>query len=206
MNNMDEALLKAFPLLAASVSGTQLAAADFGTRYVVGRHGVSREVTLPWIRVCQLIAPSALTLPYGVVPDAVEFRCGLIPGEVVRQFVADAKRAQPLEIAGVFLWNEAKDSWRYARREAKTASGLHIEYDEVRAGDGEHIVVDVHSHGLHAAFFSAEDDADDAGSMKVSLVLGNVDRECPSSKMRLCMAGTMQPAYLNGDGRLGVTA
>lgn len=205
MNNMDEALLKAFPLLAAPVSGMQQPAADFGTRYVVGRYGVSREVTLPWIRVCQLIAPSALTLPYGVMADAVEFRCGPIPGEVVREFVAHAKQAQPLEIAGVFLWNETDDSWRYARREAKTASSSHIEYDEVRAGDGEHIVVDVHSHGLHAAFFSAEDDADDAGAMKVSLVLGNLDRDRPTSKMRLCMAGTIQPAYLNGDGRLGVT-
>jgi PRTRC genetic system protein A len=76
----------------------------------------------------------------------------------------------------------------------------------VRAGDGEHIVVDVHSHGLHTAFFSAEDDADDAGAMKVSLVLGNLDQERPTSKMRLCMAGLVRPAYLNGDGRLGVTA
>jgi PRTRC genetic system protein A len=115
MSNMDEALLKAFPLLAASASGQQQPAADFGTRYLVGRYGVSREVTLPWIRACQLIAPSALTLPYGVVPDAVEFRCGPIPGAVVREFVADAKSAYPLEIAGVFLWNEADDSWRYAR-------------------------------------------------------------------------------------------
>jgi len=206
MSNMDEALLKAFPLLPASASGQQQPAADFGTRYLVGRYGVSREVTLPWIRACQLIAPSALTLPYGVVPDAVEFRCGPIPGAVVREFVADAKSAYPLEIAGVFLWNEAEDNWRYARREATTASGSHIEYEEVRAGDGEHIVVDVHSHGLHTAFFSAEDDADDAGAMKVSLVLGNLDQERPTSKMRLCMAGLVRPAYLNGDGRLGVMA
>lgn len=205
MNHMDEALLKAFPLLAASASGAQQPAAEFGTRYLVGRFGVSREVTLPWIRACQLIAPSALALPYGVVPDAVEFRCGPIPGAVVREFVADAKQAYPLEIAGVFLWNDADDSWRYVRREAKTSSGSHIEYDEVRAGDGEHIVIDVHSHGLHAAFFSAEDDADDRGSMKVSLVLGNLDQDRPTSKMRLCMAGLVQPAYLNGDGRLGVT-
>ena len=205
MTNMDEAVLKAFPLLPAPVSGLQQTAAEFGTRYVVGRDGVSREVTLPWIRVRQLIAPSALTLPYGVVPDVVEFRCGPIPGEVVRAFVADAKLAQPLEIAGVFLWSEVDDTWRYARREAKSSSGAHIEYDEVRANDGEHIVVDVHSHGLHPAFFSAEDDADDAGAMKVCLVLGNLDRERPTSKMRLCMAGLVQPAYLNGDGRLGVT-
>jgi len=95
MTHMDEALLRAFPLLAASVSGEQQPAADFGTRYLVGRHGVSREITLPWIRFCRLIAPSALALPYGVVEDAVEFRCGPIPVAVIHEFVADAKQAQP---------------------------------------------------------------------------------------------------------------
>lgn len=204
MNMMDEALLKAFPLLPAPTSGAQQPADAFGTRYLVGRHGVSREINLPWIRVCQLIAPAVLRLPYGEVADAVEFRCGPVPGTVLREFVADAKRAQPLEVAGAFLWNEADDTWRYARRETKSSSSAHVEYEEVRADDGEHLVVDVHSHGRHSAFFSAEDDADDAGAMKVSLVLGNLDQERPTSKMRLCMAGTIQPAYLNSDGRLGV--
>lgn len=201
---IDEALLTAFPLLAASTSGEQQPAAACGTRYLVGRHGVSREITLPWIRVRHLIAPSALPLPYGVVDNAVEFRCGRLPGAVLRQFVEDAKQAQPLEGAGVFLWNELDDTWRYARRDATSASGDHINYNEVRPREGEHLVVDVHSHGLHPAFFSAEDNADDAGAMKVSLVLGNLDQERPTSKMRLCMAGIVQPAYLNGDGRLGV--
>lgn len=204
MTYMDEAVLKAFPLLPASASGKQQPAHAYGTRYLVGRHGVSREITLPWIRACQLVAPSALDLPYGVVVDAVEFCCSPIPATLVREFVADAKQAQPLEIAAVFLWNEADDSWRYARREATTSSGDHINYEEVRPGDGEHLVVDVHSHGVHAAFFSMEDDADDAGAMKVSLVLGNLDQERPTSKMRLCMAGLVQPAFLSSDGRMGV--
>lgn len=206
MNNMDEALLRAFPLLAAAVSEEQQPAADFGTRYLVGRHGVSREITLPWIRFCRLIARSALALPYGVVDDAVEFRCGPIPVAVIHKFVADAKQAQPLEVAGVFLWKQTDDSWRYVRRNSTSVSGAHVEYQEVRPEDGEHLVVDVHSHGRHAAFFSAEDNADDAGAMKVSLVLGNLDQERPTSKMRLCMAGLVEPAYLNGDGHLGVPA
>ncbi len=63
----------------------------------------------------------------------------------------------------------------------------------------------MHSHGAHDAFFSELDDKDDAGAMKISLVLGNIDRDMPSSKMRLCMAGhTIQPAYLGADGTIGV--
>jgi PRTRC genetic system protein A len=207
MNNMmDEAVLKAFPLVPASTAGRQPPASGFGTRYLVGRDGVYREITLPWIHVRQLIARSALPLPYGAVADVVEFRCGPIPIGVVREFVADARQALPLEVAGVFLWSEADDGWRYARRDAIFASSAHVEYTEVRLNEGEHIVVDVHSHGLHPAFFSGEDDADDAGAMKVSLVLGNLDKDRPTSKMRLCMAGIVQSAHLGGDGRIGVLA
>ena len=204
MINMDEALLKAFPLLAVPVGGLQQAAADYGTRYLVGRHGLSREINLPWVRVCHLIAPSALPLPYGVVANAVEFRCGPVPLEVIRQFVAHAKQEQPLEVAGVFLWNEAHAGWRYARRTPLSVSEVYLEYREVRPAQGEHIVVDAHSHGRQNAFFSAQDDADDAGGMKLSLVLGNLDQERPSSRMRLCMAGLVETAFLDGDGRLRV--
>lgn len=200
---LDANVLSNFPLVAAMTSGAQQPAANFGTRYLVGRHGVSREITLPWIRVCQLIAPSALPLPYGVVDNAVEFRCGPLPGAVLREFVTDAKQAHPMEAAGVFLWNEADDTWRYVRREASSVGTGHIAFPEVQPPEGEHLVIDVHSHGSHAAFFSPEDDADDMG-MKVSLVLGNLEQERPTSKMRLCMAGLVQPAYLNGDGRMGV--
>lgn len=204
MMTEDEAILSAFPLLAAPTSGEQQPATNFGKRYLVGCHGVSVEITLPWIRVCQLIAPSALPLPYGVVENTVEFRCGPLPRAVLGEFVQDAKQANPLESAGVFLWNESDDTWRYVPREETSVSRDSIAFPEVRPREGEHLVIDVHSHGCHSACFSAEDNADDAGAMKVSLVLGNLDQERPTSKMRLCMAGIVQPAYLNGDGRLGV--
>jgi len=204
MNSMDEALLRAFPLLAVPASGEQAPAAECGTRYLVGRLGVSREITLPWVRVRRLIAASALPLPYGVVADAVEFRCGPIPLGVIQLFVAHAKQEQPLEVAGTFLWNERHDSWRYAARTLVSVSAVHLAYEELRPGEGEHLVVDVHSHGRHAAFFSAQDNADDAGAMKLSLVLGNLEQERPSSKMRLCMAGLVEPAFLDRDGKLRV--
>jgi PRTRC genetic system protein A len=206
MNSMDEALLRAFPLLAVPASGEQAPAAECGTRYLVGRHGVSREINLPWVRVCRLIAPSALPLPFGAVADTVEFRCGPIPLEVIQQFVAHAKQEQPLEVAGAFLWNERHDRWRYARRTLVRVTAAHLEYRELCPAEGEHLVVDAHSHGRHAAFFSARDDADDAGAIKLSLVLGNLDRERPSSRMRLCMAGLVEPAFLDADGKLRVPA
>lgn len=204
--NMDEAIQKAFPLLAVPVSGEVPAAQANGVRYLVANTGIWREINLPWVRVCHQVGDTTCTLPYGPLREAVEFRCGAIPQAVIREFVSEAKTASPLESAGVFLWNESAGQWRYQTRNTRSVSGEHIEYDEVTPQDGEHIVVDVHSHGLHAAFFSSEDDRDDAGAMKVSLVLGNLDTEMPSSRMRLCMAGRVQRAYLNGRGELGVCA
>ena len=64
------------------------------------------------------------------------------------------------------------------------------------------MVVDIHSHGWAPAFFSSTDDADDRGAMKISLVLGNLDRARPSSAMRLCMAGLVQPVTMSADGVL----
>ena len=205
--NMDEAIQKAFPLLAVPASGNLPPAQNSGMRYLVANTGIWREINLPWVRVCHPVAQTPFALPYGPLEDAVEFRCGAIPQSVIREFIRDAKAASPLEVAGVFLWNEVTGDWRYQGRYAQSVSGAHIDYDEVSPREGEHIVVDVHSHGQHGAFFSSQDDKDDAGAMKVSLVLGNLEQEVPSSQMRLCMAGQIfEPAYLNGHGQLGVCA
>lgn len=204
MNTIDAAVNTAFPLVPVPASGPLPAPQACGTRYLVGRDGLSRELSLPWIRVCELVAPSALSLPYGRVQDAVEFRCGPVPERVLREFTHHARKALPREFAGAFLWNEHTDSWRFLERPTRAASNDHVSYEEVRPQQHEHLVVDLHSHGCHSAFFSSEDDRDDAGAMKVCLVIGNVDQLRPSSHMRLCMAGVVRAAYLRADGRLAV--
>lgn len=204
MNTIDAALHAAFPLVPVPASGPLPPAPTCGTRYLAGRDGLSRELSLPWIRVCELVAPSALALPYGPVEDAVEFRCGPLPDRVLREFTWHARKALPNELAGALLWNSQSDRWRFLQRPTRDASDGHVHYEEVRPQPDEHLVVDLHSHGCHSAFFSAEDDRDDAGAMKVCLVIGNLDQVHPSSHMRLCMAGVVRPAYLRADGRLAV--
>jgi PRTRC genetic system protein A len=202
---MDNAILQTFPLLAVPASGKIEAATSNGMRYLVGRTGMWREITLPWIRVRHQVSKSAFQLPYGPANDEVEFRCGPIPLHVIREFIAAARAAVPNEVAGVFLWHEETGAWRYEERHGLVVKSDYVSYREVVPRDGEHIVVDVHSHGLDRAFFSSQDDADDRGAMKLSLVLGNLDRETPSSQMRLCMAGhIVNTAYLDADGKPGV--
>ena len=52
----------------------------------------------------------------------------------------------------------------------------------------ESIAIDLHTHGLLPAFWSATDDEDDR-SVKVSGVCGNLDREQPSAAFRLVFNG-----------------
>lgn len=49
-------------------------------------------------------------------------------------------------------------------------------------------VLDIHSHGAMAAFFSRTDDHDEQG-FRLSLVLGELDTGEPSYEMRLCCYG-----------------
>jgi PRTRC genetic system protein A len=202
--NMDQAILKAFPLLNAPRAGDLPEATQNGMRYIVGNDGIWRAIDLPWVRMVHKVAESILPLPYGAVGERIEFLCGPLPREHIRQFVADAREAAPTEIAAALIWSEHTGQWRYARREAITASAARIEYREVSLEDGEHLVVDIHSHGTEAAFFSGTDNQDDAGALRASLVLGNVDRQQPTSDMRLCMAGLFEPLIVREDGCMEV--
>ncbi len=204
MNTMDKAILQAFPLLAVPVSGDIPTPEANGTRYLVARSGLWREINLPWIRLRHQVGDSAVNLPYGEANHELRFLCGPIPMELVREFLEDAKQAAPIEIAGALFWNEQTNEWRYERRRATSASADHIDYEEVRAFEGEHLVVDIHSHGHHEAFFSGEDNRDDAGSMKLAAVVGSLDKEIGTSQMRLCMAGYVEAVRIVRKGEIEV--
>lgn len=206
MNNMDEAILRAFPLVAVPSAEPLQLHTQPGIRYLVGKSGLMREINLPWIRLVHPVATCDpdCQLPYGDIPSSIELRCAEVPPELIRRFAADARAAMPNEIAAAMIWNATVDTWRYEVRKTRVATESYVAFDEVRLEDDEHLVLDIHSHGLHGAFFSEIDDCDDHGSMKFSAVLGNLDRPTPSSAIRLCMAGLYLPASINELGALEV--
>lgn len=204
MSHLDAAILSTFPLIAVPPSGVVPPATANGTRYLAARDGLWREINLPWLTLRHHVSTSAIRLPYGEVEPVVDFKCGPVPVELVRLFNDDARAQAPRECAGAVLWNEATGEWRFEPRHARSASAAHILYDEVQPHDGEHLVVDVHSHGHFDAFFSQEDNKDDYGSIKVSLVVGSFNNPQPTSAMRLCAAGFQFPARITGQGLMEV--
>jgi PRTRC genetic system protein A len=73
------------------------------------------------------------------------------------------------------------------------ASPERIHFQRPQLQEGAWLVMDFHSHGRHRAFFSAQDDADDAGEVKLAAVLGNLDAASPSIALRACLMGAFAP-------------
>jgi len=206
MNDFDKAIVEAFPLVPAPKKEALDARDGSGIRFVVGSNGLAREVMLPFLRVVHMVSAFEPTvkLPYGEVEPVFESWFEGIPRELIREFKQAAVEALPNEVAGAFIWDSCTNDWRFARRETITANGGYVSYREVKLEDMEHLVVDVHSHAAHPAFFSSTDDKDDRGSMRFSLVLGNVDTPNVTSAFRLNLAGYTFPASVDADGNVEV--
>lgn len=206
MNNVDKAIAEVFPLVPAPKMEPLDARVGSGTRFIVGSNGLAREVMLPFLRVVHMVTAFGphLNLPYGAVEPVAEMWFEGIPRELIREFKQAAVDALPNEVAGAFIWDECSNDFRFAKRETITANGGYVSYREVKPGPGEHLVVDVHSHAAHPAFFSSTDDKDDKDSMRFSLVLGNVDTPNVTSAFRLNLAGYTFPASIDKDGNVEV--
>ena len=197
MTNMDDFILKSFPLLSAPSNGQLQAGEQTGTRYLVARDGLWREVVLPWVTALHRIAISSVPLPYGALRAEVILHVSVVPKDLLQAFWNAAREALPNEMAAALVWNEQTDRWRFEVRTPLHASPGLVHYKEIALAQHEHMVVDLHSHGTIPAFFSAQDDADDAGSMKISGVIGSLHAKEPTYQFRMNMNRLITEHYLN---------
>lgn len=166
-----------------------------GHRYLVAEDGLWIEVKRPWLHLVWPIAPSPAPLPYGKLQDRMEFAFDWDAVDLLlAQFEAEAIRALPSEHAAWLIWDGKEEVLRYRSILAISAGPAGIKLHRPQLEAHEHLAVDVHSHGALGAFFSTTDDGDDAGEVKLSVVLGNLDD--PGSQtlsMRLCAHGLFIP-------------
>lgn len=182
---IDAMVLSNFPVAVAKHSQPIEEPAAFGQRYIVGQQGLFREVSTPWLLARNLIAYAQMPTPYGFVEECAVLKCGSPPADLWRDFIEHAKKESPVECAGLMIWNAQTQRWRLAIREVTYATSDRVDYMEPELHEDELAVVDVHSHGLHKAFFSSRDNRDDSGSIKVSAVIGRLDLEVPEVSIRL---------------------
>jgi PRTRC genetic system protein A len=101
--------------------------------------------------------------------------------------------AQAVSVAFV-LWNEHSRDFSIEFPVVDEATPSRLVYRTPHPAPDSHVVVDLHSHGTGAAFFSATDNADDAHSAKIAMVVGCLaDPKGPSMVARLCANGMFLP-------------
>lgn len=191
------AVLDAVPCYPVPPTGSSpaidaLRAARAGHGFIVGQDGMMLILRRPWLALDYRVTEGPeCHAPYGEVgPDALSFRCGSIPAGLLNEAVDHFHRALPNEAAAFILWREETRQFRIEYPAIETATPSRLVYRPPVLGDGWHLVCDMHSHGTMPAFFSATDNADDAHSTKIAIVVGRMhDEHELSIAMRLCAGG-----------------
>ncbi|CAE6963393.1 PRTRC system protein A [Paraburkholderia domus] len=199
MNPGDSLLQMSFPSVMVPTRESVAAFDRPGERLLIATDGVYLEVVRPWIRVVRRIArydvPTAI--PYGRVEAVTQQLCGPVPPQLIAEFRSMARTGHPIEVMAWIVWNALTGAFRIVQLKAKSQGAGHIEgYQRPDLADGEHLIVDCHSHGAYGAYFSPTDDKDDAFDVKFAFVLGDCGHERLSTAFRLCAKGIFEKSAL----------
>jgi PRTRC genetic system protein A len=190
----DAALLAHTPIVPVPRYGKLAPLEGNGHRFLVAHDGLYVEVRRPWLHLIEPVSDDLqpeIALPCGTIDPVYEVK---FSEEALRAFVwgfvQAAQGALPNECAAWLVYGAYTRSLIYMQLESTSASAGHVTFTRPRLEPSMSLAVDLHSHGTAAAFFSATDDEDDAGDdVKISIVVGNVDRSEPSVKARMCVLG-----------------
>lgn len=139
-------------------------------RYIAAADGVYVQA-----RHCALDLTLRLAearLPYGSLKECVHLPGGPIPRALYEDIKQRVLEHSPKEWAGLVHWDESAQRYSLAVPPTLSRSVSHIGYDR-RVIDYSRLVLDVHSHGEHAAFFSSTDDRSDEFGFYFSSVFGH---------------------------------
>lgn len=185
-------LLAQTPLLMMPRRGALPALRVGQRRYVAACDGIYVQARSMALEVTLLYARTP-PLPFGGLPENVAFAGGLLPYAFFDSFARAARLAAPIEAAALVLWDGDRRAYRMLPRESTSASAGHITYTTGDVDDAA-LVLDLHSHGDGAAFFSPTDDHSDRNGVFMSCVLGHCrDPNGPEIKTRICVDGFFYP-------------
>lgn len=190
MDSRDVALQFVLPTLMVPRYAELEELATPGNRLLMAANGVWLEISRAWLYVRVPVAkPPIIPVPYGDVTEEMRFGFGKLPRAMVAQFIEQARARCPNECAAWVVWNSQTNEWRLMMLEETSVGPGHVNVNLPALEDGEHMVLDLHSHGLTEAFFSRTDNKDDRGEVKIAGVIGNLDKPEVTASFRLCANG-----------------
>lgn len=186
----DEIILHRAPTIAEPKFSTRWPMPANSHRFVSAESGLWLEVHRPWLYLLVEIAPAEIALPYGALAATDEYSFGREEMlQVIHQFVDDAREALPNEAAAWAVWDERDQRLHYQLLTPDHASPGGITFPRPVLDEHQTLAIDLHSHGDMKAFWSATDDNDDAGEVKLAVVIGEVNDNKPGIRIRLCAMG-----------------
>ncbi len=204
---LDMATFAAAPVAAVPKFSAFAPLAENGHRFLLAEGGTFLEARRPWLHFIHRIGERAesVRIPYGPLESKFELGFGRLGQALpqLKEFAAYAMAESPIEAAGSLIWNHKTQEWSLKYPEVTSATTGSISYAQVELGEDESLVVDLHSHGAHPAFFSEADNADDAGSVKIAGVFGSLDQAAPTVAFRLCVLGVYVPITVPADKIFG---
>jgi PRTRC genetic system protein A len=182
-----------FPTLMVPIIGSVHSMENNGHRYLMANNGVWLQVKRNWLNaVLPITTEPKVTVPYG----AVNIECKMVafPKQLMQEFGAFAKEQYPKECAARIILNNLSKSFHLEKMVPTSVSNGHVSYSIPVLNSDEELVVDIHSHGSYDAFFSDQDNKDDAAEVKVSAVIGypNGTEQAPNWCFRLCVNGLFE--------------
>ena len=193
MDPRDVALQSTMPTVVVPLFGALEPLAGSGNRLLVAKDGLWIEAHRPGIYSRQKVAQqNTISVPYGTVTATLTTKFSHL-GNAIREFVVFARESLPNEVGLALVWSDATNALEPRMLKAIQSGPSHMLYERPDPATGEHVVVDIHSHGCFPAFFSRTDDKDDKGDLKIAVVVGNVDQPQPTVKARLCTLGHYRP-------------
>lgn len=194
LHHLDAIVQSITPTVMAPCYGALQGLEECGQRYIAARDGLYLEVRRRWLHALWRVSSvRPASLPYGAVTPAIRLLCGKPPKRFLARFKEAAREAFPLETAAWITWSATTGHFLYRTPEMRSRTRAHVAYERPVLEEGEYLVVDMHSHGGYPAGFSAKDDADDRGEVKLSLVIGHCDQAQPSVAIRLSALGHFLP-------------
>lgn len=186
----DRIIQETAPIVPAPNFGELPALEHAGHRYIAARDGVLLEVRRPWLHLRWPITEQGsftVPLPFGLVSKGITLAFGKIDRALLARFLEASKAAYPHEHAAWLVWDAREQRLKYRELEILKASAGQVEVKRPALEDHESLAVDLHSHADMDAFFSSTDDADDAGEVKISGVVGRLGAgAAPVWAFRLC--------------------
>lgn len=164
-----------------------------GSRLLMAGNGIWLEVRRAWMHMRARVSQLPIPVPYGLVTPELRFPFVKPPRSLVSQFIEEARTRLPNECAAWVTWHAVTGIWKLKMLDERSSGTEHVITDLPTLEEGEHLVIDVHSHGKLPAFFSDEDNRDDRGECKIAGVVGNLDTTNVTAKFRVCANGLFIP-------------